>query len=222
MSLFVTCEGPEGSGKTTQIRLLYEYLQTMGYPVVCTREPGGTPISEQIRTLLHDVQNTAMLATTEILLYSAARAQHVGQLIRPALEHGQIVISDRYAESTLAYQGYGRGLDWEALRAITRFATGGLEPNLVIYLDLDVITGLQRKWRDQQTGQGEWNRMDQLDVAFHQRVREGYLQMAAEDGAATRWMVIDANQSRTTIQSLIRERVLGLLQAAWLAGSPRS
>ena len=128
MRLFVSFEGPEGSGKSTQIKLLEQALHQRNASVVSTREPGGTPISEQVRAVLHDPQNRAMLPTTEILLYSASRAQHVGQVVRPALERGDIVVTDRFAESTLAYQGYGRGLDLNALNMITAFATGGLRP----------------------------------------------------------------------------------------------
>lgn len=209
MRPFVSFEGPEGSGKTTQIRLLHRDLQNRGFGVICTREPGGTPIGEQIRAVLHDLQNGAMLPTTEILLYSASRAQHVGEVIRPALERGDIVLSDRYAESTIAYQGYGRGLDLGVLQMITGFATGGLRPDLVIYLDLDVCVGLERKYRDQQEGRGEWTRMDQQDVAFHRRVRDGYLQMARQEPA--RWLVIDAAQSIEVIHATIYNRVEQLL-----------
>ena len=201
----MTFEGPEGSGKSTQIQLLYQALKGKGLAVVCTREPGGTPISEQIRAVLHDLENVGMSPEAEVLLYSASRAQHVAQLIRPALERGAVVISDRYAESTLAYQGYGRGLDLDMLKKITAFATGGLCPDLVIYLDLDVQLGLQRKLRDQRQGQGEWNRMDQQDIAFHRRVREGYLRMA-EQGRG-RWLVVDATQSVEAIHNLVIGRV---------------
>lgn len=208
MAFFVTFEGPEGSGKTTQIQLLYQYLQDrnrQGEEVICTREPGGTPIGEQIRAVLHNMDNTAMLPETEILLFSASRAQHVGEVVRPALARGAIVLSDRYAESTIAYQGYGRGLDKRALQMITEFATGGLRPDLIIYLDLDVRLGLQRKYRDQQEGRGEWTRMDQQDLAFHRRVRDGYLQMARQE--PERWLVIDATQPVERIHTTIRERV---------------
>ncbi len=208
----MTFEGPEGSGKTTQIQLLYQYLQgkeRQGGNVICTREPGGTPIGEQIRTVLHDMGNMAMLPETEILLYSASRAQHVGEVVRPALERGDIVLCDRYAESTMAYQGYGRGLDKHVLQIITEFATGGLHPDLIIYLDLDVRLGLQRKYVDQQEGRGEWTRMDQQDLAFHRRVREGYLQMAQQN--PERWLVMDATQSVETIHTAIRERI----EASW-------
>ncbi len=211
MSLFVTFEGPEGSGKTTQCRLLARAFESAGLTVVSTREPGGTPIGEQIRQVLHDLGNSAMLPTTEILLYSAARAQLVGELIRPALQRGQIVLSDRYAASTLAYQGYGRGLDLETLRAITAFATEGLRPDLIVYLDLDVSLGLQRKQLDLERGLGEWNRMDEQSLAYHRRVREGYLQMAAQD--PERWLVIDATLAVEIIHAAIYDKVNALLQA---------
>ena len=145
MGVFITFEGPEGSGKTTQIRLLTARLEAAGYDVLTTREPGGTPIGDQIRAVVHNVANTEMVAEAEILLYSASRAQLVGELIRPALAQGQVVLSDRYADSTTAYQGYGRGLDLAALRQITVFATGGLTPDLTIYLDCSVEEGLKRK-----------------------------------------------------------------------------
>ncbi len=202
MGLFIVFEGPEGSGKTTQIRLLQRALQEAGNAVRCTREPGGTPIGEQIRQVLHAMDNRAMLPITEALLYSAARAQHVGEVIQPALERGEIVVCDRYAYSTLAYQGAGRGLDREMLLQLTDWATGGLEPDLVIYLDLDVREGLRRKRQDPQ---GEWNRMDELDVAFHQTVRQGYLRMAQDD--SERWLVVDAAQPVDAVHQQIWARI---------------
>lgn len=200
--MFIVFEGPEGSGKTTQIRLLQSALEQAGKTVLSTREPGGTPIGEQIRQVLHAMDNRAMLPITEALLYSAARAQLVGEVIRPALERGEIVVCDRYAYSTLAYQGDGRGLDWEMIRQLTRWATDGLEPDLVIYLDLDVQEGLQRKRQD---AQGEWNRMDELDVSFHQAVRAAYLRMAEDDRA--RWLVINALQPVEAVHRQIWARV---------------
>lgn len=211
MKAFIVFEGPEGSGKTTQIQRLTDALTNQGQRVVRTREPGGTPIAEQIRAVLHDLRNNAMLPTTEALLYSAARAQHVGQIIRPALKRGDTVICDRYAYSTLAYQGYGHGLDLAMLRTMTDFATGGLHPDLVIYLDLDVNIGLARKRQDHDTGQGEWNRMDEQDVAFHRRVRQGYLAMAQQDAA--RWLVVDAAQPIEAVHQQIVSRVRQLLEA---------
>jgi dTMP kinase len=205
VSLFITFEGPDGSGKSTQIELLREHLEKRGVSVVLTREPGGTSIGEQIRNVLHDVQNTEMLPNTEILLYSASRAQHVGQVIRPALERGELVLCDRYAESTMAYQGWGHGLDVGLLGTITSFATGGLRPDLIVYLDIDVETGLQRKIAAFQLGGSEWNRMDQKGREFHERVRRGYLSMASEE--PDRWLVVDGNRTVDEIHAEIRERV---------------
>ena len=186
MSLFITFEGPDGSGKSTQVARLAERLRALGLDVCLAREPGGTAIGDQIRAVLHDLQNTAMQPRAEILLYSASRAQIVGELIRPQLERGGVVLCDRYADSTMAYQGYGHGLDLDVLRTITDFATGGLKPDLTLLLDLDVEDGLKRR----KSG-GEWNRLDAYSSAFHQRVREGYHQLAAAD--LGRWVVIDAS-----------------------------
>jgi dTMP kinase len=203
--LFITFEGPDGSGKSTQIDLLRAHLASQGVSVVLTREPGGTSIGEQIRTVLHDVENVEMLPNTEILLYSASRAQHVGQVIRPALERGDLVLCDRYAESTMAYQGWGHGLDIGLLETITRFATGGLRPDLIVYLDIDVATGLRRKIDAFRSDGSEWNRMDQKGREFHERVRQGYLTMASQDPG--RWLVIDGSQTVEEIHREIRERV---------------
>ena len=205
MTLFITFEGPDGSGKTTQIRLLYKYLEEQGYSVLLSREPGGTSIGEQIRTVLHDVRNSAMLPNTEILLYSASRAQHVGQVIRPALERGELVLCDRYGESTMAYQGWGHGLDIGLLRTITVFATGGLRPDLIIYLDIAVEEGLRRKLDAFEAGTAEWNRMDQKAQAFHERVRRGYLRMASQE--AERWLVLDGARAVEDIHQKIVDRL---------------
>jgi dTMP kinase len=199
--VFITLEGPDGSGKTTQAHLLAEWLREQGYEISLTREPGGTEIGDQIRTVLHDPRNTAMDARTEILLYSASRAQHVAQLIRPALAGGKVVVSDRYYDSTLAYQGYGRGLDLETLRAITAFATGGLRPDLTLYLDIPPEEGLQRK----QAGGDEWNRLDAEALEFHQRVRAGYLELIRQE--PDRWAVIDAARPVEEVQAEIRAQV---------------
>ena len=205
MSLFVTFEGPDGSGKTTQMQLLADWLRGRGFDVLTTREPGGTSIGDQIRAILHDPKNADMRPATEALLFSASRAQIVDQVIRPALRRGQIVLCDRYADSTMAYQGYGRGLDLDALRTITAFATGGLTPDLTIYLDLDVEEGLRRKRAAYEAGQSEWTRMDQMEVNFHRRVREGYLRMAAAE--PERWLVLDARRPIEEVQALIRAKV---------------
>jgi len=204
MSLFVVFEGPEGSGKTTQIHLLQEALKEAGREVLCTREPGGTPIGEQIRTILHADENTGMLPITEALLYSAARAQHVGEMIRPTLDRGGFAVSDRYAYSTLAYQGDGHGLDRAMLQQLTAYATDGLQPDLVVYLDLDVAEGLRRKRLAIGAG-GEWNRMDQLAIEFHRAVREGYVRMAGED--PERWLVLDADQPAEALSRQVWARI---------------
>lgn len=207
--MFITFEGPDGSGKTTQIALLVNYLHAAGYPVFATREPGGTPIGDQIRAVLHDLRNVQMHPRTEILLYAASRAQLVEQEIRPRLAAGEIVLCDRYADSTLAYQGYGRGLDLPTLRTILDFATGGLRPDLTFYLDISVEEGLRRR---QQAAQGgaEWNRMDAQSLAFHQRVRQGYLALIAAE--PSRWVHLDGEGDRDAIQAQIRAIVLARLE----------
>jgi len=207
--MFITFEGPEGSGKTTQTQALHRYLKGRGYNVLVTREPGGTRIGDQIRRILLDPENGELLPEAEILLFSASRAQLVGQVIRPALQQGAIVICDRFADSTLAYQGYGRGLDLEHLRLITAFATGGLVPDLTIYLDLDVEEGLRRKRRDEGKDREAWNRLDRQALEFHRRVRQGYLTLAAAE--PERWFVVDASRPVDVIQQEIRQRVDRLL-----------
>lgn len=201
MGLFITFEGPEGSGKTTQIQLLGEWLSCRGYNVLITREPGGTPLGDRIRAILLSPEHRDMCPEAEALLFSAARSQLIRQVIQPHLDRGGVVLCDRYADSTLAYQGYGRGLDLAALQAITAFATGGLWPDLTIYLDLPVEEGLARRRR---SATQEWNRLDAEQLAFHQRVREGYLRMAA---ASPRWLVLDARQPIDSLQQVIREQV---------------
>lgn len=202
MSLFITFEGPDGSGKSTQIKLLSEALRTAGYEVLTVREPGGTPISEQIRDVVHSLHNREMSDRAECLLYNAARAQLVDQLIVPQLQRrGGIVLCDRYADSTLAYQGYGRGLDLAAVRSVIAFATHNLQPDVTFYLDIEVEEGINRRKR----GGSEWNRLDDQAVEFHRRVRAGYLQMAAED--PQRWIRIDAARAVEEIQADIRAEV---------------
>jgi dTMP kinase len=196
--MFITLEGPEGSGKSMQICEMAEFLRGQGKQVLTTREPGGTFIGDQIREVIMRMDNTMMSPRSEILLFCAARAQIVEEVIRPTLEQGVIVISDRYADSTLAYQGYGHGLDLDTLKLILRFATGGLIPNLTLLLDVDVEEGLKRR----RIGGGEWNRLDAQQLAFHQRVRQGYLKMAAEEPA--RWRVIDARQKPPKVQADIQ------------------
>ena len=205
VSLFITFEGSDGSGKTTQMQFLTEWLQKQGYNVLTTREPGGTPIGEEIRKVLLDPEIKEIPPLAEVCLFSISRAMLVNQVIRPGLERGYIVLCDRYADSTLAYQGYGHGLDLEMLHAITALATGGLKPDLTIYLDIDVEEGLRRKLAAHKASRAEWNRLDRQEMAFHRRVREGYLQMAARK--PDRWLVIDATQPVEAIQVSIRARV---------------
>jgi dTMP kinase len=203
VSLFITFEGPDGSGKSTQIERLADYLSRRGHQVECTREPGGTLIGERIREILHDAGHVEMAGETEILLYSASRAQLVAQSIRPLLAAGSIVLCDRYADSTYAYQGFGRGFDLSTLQYITHFATGGLQPDLVIYLDLPVEEGLARKQQANAAGEGEWNRMDRLTLDFHRRARDGYLSLA--QAAPHQWHVIDARQPEDQVHQVICE-----------------
>lgn len=196
--MFITFEGPDGSGKSTQIKRLAETLTGLGQQVLLTREPGGTEISEQIRHVLHDLRNQAMQPRAEILLYSAARAQLVGEKIRPHLAAGGIVLSDRYADSTMAYQGYGHGLDLETLRLITMFATDNLKPDLTLLFDLDPEVGLKRRL----SNGGEWNRLDDYALAFHQRVRAGYLELARAE--PERWVRLNALQAVDTLQAEVQ------------------
>jgi dTMP kinase len=219
MSCFITLEGPDGSGKTTQVQALYGTLAAAGYPVLLVREPGGTDIGDQIRAVLHDVRNVDMLANAEVLLYSASRAQLVGQVIRPALKAGKVVLCDRYAESTIAYQGYGHQLDLELLKAITTFATGSLRPDLVVYLDIEAEEGLRRKRKAFREGASEWNRMDQKELAFHRRARSGYLQLAAAE--PERWFILDGTQSVQSIHHSIRKRVIRLLEGKEIKAATR-
>jgi dTMP kinase len=203
--MFITLEGPEGSGKTTQLPKLADYLRKSGFDVLTTREPGGTSISEQIRTVLHNLENKEMNPRTEILLFQASRAQLVEQVIRPHLAKGGVVVSDRYADSTLAYQGYGHQINIEPLRVLVTFATGGLKPDLTILLDVDVEIGLRRKEL-----KGEWNRLDAYNLEFHRRVRQGYLQLVQTE--PQRWEVIDASQPPIQVQNEIRRVVTERLQ----------
>lgn len=202
MGPFITFEGPEGSGKTTQMQQLAGYVKQQGCDVLCTREPGGSRIGDRVREILLDPEHIEMARITEFLLFSAARAQHVEEVIRPHLKGGGVVLCDRYADSSLAYQGYGNQLDLDTLRLITRFATGQLTPDLTLYLDIDVVEGLQRKVG----GDGDaWNRIEEKGIAYHKRVRAGYLQMIAEE--PERWVRLDAGRDLQQIQAAIRQEV---------------
>ena len=204
--MFITLEGPEGSGKTSHIPNLVETLREKGYTVFPTREPGGTSIGEQVRDVLHNLKNTEMHPRTETLLYQAARAQFVEQVVRPRLALGEIVLSDRYADSTIAYQGYGHQQDLEQVRALVKYATGGLVPDLTVLLDVDVEIGIGRKTKSQ-----EWNRMDAYTLEFHQRVRDGYLEMAKQEPG--RWVVVDAERVWDEVQEVLRKIITGALES---------
>ena len=208
--LFITLEGPEGSGKTSHIEPLTRWLEGQGRQVLPTREPGGTPISEQIRAVIHDLKNQEMHPHTETLLYQAARAQIVEQVIRPSLAQGTIVLCDRYADSTLAYQGYGHQQDLDEVRALIRYATGGLQPDLTLLLDVDPETGLKRSTQRRSKG-GEWNRLDAYELSFHQRVRGGYLELVKADPG--RWVVVDADQPWGQVQSALRKAITDKLNS---------
>jgi dTMP kinase len=199
--MFITFEGPEGSGKTSHIPLLKDYLGEAGYQVLCTREPGGTSIGDQIREVLLNNRNTEMHPRSEILLFQASRAQLVEEVINPRIAKGEIVLCDRYADSTIAYQGYGHQVDLTKLRSIIDFATGGLKPDLTILLDLDVRVGLRRRQKD-----GDVNRLDKFMVEFHQRVRTGYHELVTAE--PERWSVVDAGQSFDVVQRELRQVVI--------------
>ena len=203
--MFITLEGPDGSGKTGQIPLLADFLEKKGYSVFCGREPGFTSIGEQIRDVIMDHKNKLMHPRTETLLFCAARSQMVEEVIKPKLAQGQIVLLDRYTDSTLAYQGYGHQNDIELIQKLLDFATGGLYPELTFLLDVDPEVGLRRR----QQGGGEWNRMDAYDLEYHERVRNGYLEMVKKD--PKRWRIVNASQSVDVVQSNLQELLLSYL-----------
>jgi len=189
---FIAFEGPEGGGKSTQIRAVAAVLAARGIPHLLTREPGGTAIGEQIRAILLGVENRAMVARTEVFLLLAARAQHIAEVIAPALERGETVLCDRFAGATFAYQGYGRGLPLDALRKLQTFAAGALTPDLTLLFDVPVEIGLARR-----QAAGDVNRLDAAGLEFHRRVREGYLALATADPA--RWETLDATAPRDVV-----------------------
>jgi dTMP kinase len=182
MAFFITFEGIEGCGKTTQESLLAEALSDKGFPVVVTREPGGCAIAEQIRAILLDAENRALVPLAELLLYAAARAQHVEEIIRPALAADKIVICDRFTDATAAYQGYGRDLDIALIGDLNRLATGGITPDLTILLDCPEEVGLSRAMARINSRQGaREERFEQESLRFHRAVRDGYLRLAAAE-----------------------------------------
>jgi dTMP kinase len=194
--LFLTLEGPDGSGKSTQTRLLGARLEAAGVPHIVTREPGGTPVGEAVRQILLHARELSPVAQADALLFNAARAQQVAEVIRPALARGLVVVCDRFNDSTLAYQGYGSGMPLEDLRVLGRFATGGLVPDLTILIDLPVDVGLRRK-----TGEEITRFEERKDVEFHRRVRAGFLEMAAAEPG--RWRIVDGRAAAEDVAAAI-------------------
>jgi len=215
MAFFITLEGVEGCGKSTQAALLGDWLKAQGHRVTTTREPGGCPISDRIRAILLDPQNSAITADTELFLYAAARSQHVAEVIIPALERGTSVICDRYIDATLAYQGYARGLDLSKIRHLNQLAAGAVVPDLTLLLDYPFESGLQRarqrNWDNPAVHEG---RFESEDLEFHQRVREGYLRLAAEH---PRIRTLDAQGEIGSVHQRIVTQVTQFLQQRMLA-----
>jgi dTMP kinase len=205
MSLFITFEGGEGSGKSVQAKALYRRLLKLAIPAILTHEPGGTPFGKRLGRWLKWAQGADIPPLVELLLFNASRAQLVAEVIQPSLDKRKVVISDRYADSTTAYQGYGRGLDLQMVRATNNAATQGLKPDLTVLLDMSAEDGLARK-----KGR-EKDRFEQEDLVFHQRVRQGYLKLAANEPG--RWLVVDATQSKQKIAGIIWEKVRQLLSS---------
>lgn len=208
---FITFEGVEGCGKTTQLRLLQEFLTARGYAVTATREPGGTPIGDGIRRLVLSPGASAIDGKTELMLYEASRAQHMCEVIGPALANGNIVLCDRFGDATLAYQGYAQGLPLDCIETLNRFTTGNRSPDLTILLDCPVERGLERtRERAARTGQDTTeDRFEQKDLDFHRRVRQGYLAIA--QGNRSRFLIVDGGGDRDAIQAIIRTAVLDRL-----------
>ncbi len=202
--VFITFEGIEGSGKSTQIVLYANYLKAHGRAVTLTREPGGTNIGDQIRAILLDPANKALDFKAELFLYAAARAQHLEELISPGLEAGKIVLCDRFSDATFAYQGYGRGLDLAMIRSLDRMVTAGLRPDLTLLLDVDASEGLSRaRGRNRSSGLETEARFENEELAFHERVRRGYLSLAQQE--PDRFRVVDASLAPDKIQNTVRK-----------------
>lgn len=217
--LFVTFEGGEGTGKTTQLKALLTHLRAAGWDAVETRDPGGTPIGKQIRGLLLDPAHGGMAAASELCLYEASRAQLVHEVIRPALDAGRIVLCDRFTDSTVAYQGYGRGLDLDLIARMNALATDGLRPDLTVLLDLDPEAGLARATQRATQRQGRHDRIEEEVLAFHQRVRAGYRAIAAAEPG--RVAVLDAARGMAEIEGDVRRRVDELLRRSGPPGGSR-
>ena len=219
--IFITIEGPEGAGKTTQARLLYEHLRAR-YPVVYTREPGGAAIGERIRALLLDVSLTGMSPLTEMLLFAASRAQFVAEVVEPALREGRLLLSERYVDASIAYQGFGRGLDVGLVRRMNEGATRGVMPELTILLDIDPALGLQRARQTvgKEGRPGHGDRLEQESLSFHARVRAGFLAIAHEEPDRIR--VVDGSRAQGVVHDEVVRLVEGLLGARGWRGSDSS
>lgn len=204
MSLFITFEGGEGCGKSTQAKALWKKLSRLGIPTELTHEPGGTVLGNEIRHLLKRKRQDNILPEAELLLFAACRTQLVTEVIRPSLQKGKVVICDRFADSTTAYQGYGRGIDLAIIKTTNELATQDTKPDLTILLDVPATKGLERKQDKTE------DRFEAEDIAFHNRIRDGYLKISAEE--PERWLVIDATLPRTEIAEIIWDRVNRLLQ----------
>jgi dTMP kinase len=204
MSLFITFEGGEGCGKSTQSRRLYRRLLQQGIPALLIHEPGMTALGKKIRRLVKWSEDLKIAPVAELLLFNASRAQLVTEVIRPALGKGTVVVCDRFADSTTAYQGHGRGLDLKIVETANKIGVMGLNPDLTILMDIPVAMGLARK------KSGESDRFEKEDRGFHQRVREGYLKMAEAD--KVRWLVIDARKSQQEIAGIIWDKVIHLIK----------
>ena len=207
MGYFITFEGVDGSGKTTQIRRLGEHLESLGYSVLLTREPGGCPISDMIRSILLDANNRGISDLTEIFMYLAARAQHVSDAILPALKENKVVLCDRFTDATIAYQGAGRGIDQEIVETLNAIACKGLKPDLTVLLDCDVSCGLKRARQRSESRQGpREERFELEDITFHKNVRETYLELARND--PDRFLIIDGDRDMDDITETIISQVL--------------
>jgi dTMP kinase len=217
MGFFITFEGVEGCGKTTQLRLLKERLEAAGEQVTATREPGGCPIADQMRAILLDAENRAITPLSELLLYAAARAQHVQEVIVPAVERGEIVLCDRFTDATIAYQGHGRGLDLDTIAQLNRLATGGIEPRLTVLIDCPAEVGLSRARAriDATTGARE-ERFELESLRFHERVRAGYLALA--DASPQRFVIVDGTGDVAETEKLVIAALAGRIPAGATAG----
>jgi dTMP kinase len=206
---FIVLEGPDGSGKSLQARLLAQRLRERGLTVTLSREPGGTELGEQVRHIVNDPGPTLRGPKADVMLYTAARAQHVDEVIRPALDRGEVVVCDRYHTSTMAYQGYGSGMDLELLARIQEWATSGLHPDLVVLLDVSPQTGLDRRAAGEADQLTRWEDEARFDLDFHTRVREGYLEMARAD--PHHWVVIDGGGTVEDVAGAVERAVEAVL-----------